>query len=315
MITRRYGGPQKRFSLLATPVDPTNMRQRTKISTVIGLIATALLFYGCSYNRPMPQGLVNEGILPLSARNPYVGANYFISREMDRSKFLRNFIQSNGAPSAIELTGDGIDPTKLYMFYPRTEELYIATSDDTAPSYQWVIRGPYRIERHSYRRVRQIQSELYGEPVLLSYGREKRFNAYIPKPPDKTSFTPEIPPTPVPTPKPKRKPVKKKAEPKDEFNIMKLPDTFKPLNTDQQALRIAQGYAERSSNGDLIHTVKFDGETIQKIAKWYTQSVDKSGQIAKLNGIPAEGPLDKGLRVTIPLAMLKQLKAMPSSAN
>ncbi|MCB0340291.1 MAG: hypothetical protein KDD53_11835, partial [Bdellovibrionales bacterium] len=85
-----------------------------------------------------------------------------------------------------------------------------------------------------------------------------------------------------------------------------------PLNTDQQAILMSLGYAERAQNGDIIHTVDFDDQNLAAIAKWYTGDSANASKIALANKIADDKPLTKGQRITVPLAIATNIQAMSS---
>jgi len=257
--------------------------------------------------------LANTGVLPMSTNNPYVGANLYIADEMVKSAYLLNFIKGRGAPTAIEVIQDSFHPTRVLMFYPGDREVYAADVVENDKSHQWIIKGPYGIERQDYRSLAALENSMQGDPVLLYNGRPVRFR----RPGGKVEPTPILKPrvpTPTPTPTPTKKPVKRPVVNTPAKNAPVLPDpkAFKPLNSDQQAIAMSQGFAERAENGDIIHTVGGDNETISAIAAWYTGSTANAKVVADLNGSNLTDTLPRGKRIRVPIALLKNLKAMPA---
>jgi hypothetical protein len=271
-------------------------------------------FAACSSTENFP-GLSSRGILPLSDSDPLFGSNLFLSKEMEKSPYLFSFIKTHGAPTAIEIAHESIEATKLIMFYAREKQVYVAVPVDRQLSRQWIIRGPFPIEWRDNKRVQPVQTAWINEPPFRLWGRDYRFPILSAEHAPQKVLTPAIPAIPARTPAPaKKKPSKKIIVAKGESIEEKVdPATFHPLNTDQQALRMAQGYAERADNGDLIHTVKAGDDTPDKIARWYTGSSKYAAEIAKLNNVPQNQPCTAGARIRIPLSMLKQLKVLPEN--
>lgn len=117
--------------------------------------------------------LLNQGALALSTTNPYLGANLFISRELERSRYLFNF-KSRGAPVAVEIIQPSIGATRLLMYYPNQREVYSA--DFIEPTKrEWIVRGPFEIERQDYRTLLRLDASMAGEPVFEIYGKPFRF--------------------------------------------------------------------------------------------------------------------------------------------
>lgn len=258
--------------------------------------------------------MVNQGLLPLSTSNAYLGSNLFIAEEAQRSRQLFNFLTGRGAPTAMELTEGEGRPPHLLMFYPRDKEVYAAELADLQTENgnrfrEWVIRGPYSIERKDYKELARLEAAFNGEPLFMIAGREHRFR-FQPKETEAEVRTVLVPvlPTPAPTPlvkKSKGKTTVAKVEEKPKI------EELRGLNSDQQAIRMAQGFVERTENGDLVHTVTSADETLVRIAKWYTGSEALSLAIANANGLQPGAALTAGMRLQIPLKSVVTDKIMP----
>jgi len=298
---------------------------RTTIALGISLLVFLLTACSSEFEAHNP-GLANRGMLPVSTTDAFLGANLFLSKQMERSTYLYNFLKSRGGPAAIELNIDSGEAPRLVLYYPKSKEVYAAerhfrpVAGQKQPSADWVVRGPYAIERKDFKELERMEATLAGEPVFFVWGKPVRFTktgdsptylAGIPRISDR-AVTPVLPPTPPPTPKPTPKSVKKAAPPLKEDPDTALIRDFKPLNSDQQALQIAKGYAERAENGDVIHTVKVENETLATIADWYTGAAKNGDEITILNGLASKDvPLVQGARIRIPLILLKKIKSMP----
>lgn len=279
-----------------------------------------LLLSGCFSGRTSPKynSLSNQGILALSTSNPYLGTNLFLAHELERSSYLYRFFEGRGAPTAIEVLEKGFSTPRLLLFYPKDREAYAGDLYHTETQHQWIIRGPFQIEREDYRKLARLETAMVGEPVFAIWGKPHRFRF-------QSSSHPVIamkPSVPAParirkTPKVKKGSGKTeaKANPeekkkKDDELPFDLKDFYR-LNTDQKALLLSQGYAPRAENGDLLHTVRTEDEDLKMIAKWYTGSPGNAGKIAKANELDDSAPLTVGLQIRVPDSMVKQSKAMP----
>jgi hypothetical protein len=280
-----------------------------KVITVSFLIIT-----GCSSTNDSFSSLKNQGVLPISSDNPYLGSNLFLSNEFSKSNNLYNFFKGRGGPNAIEVKesqfGSG---TEMKLYYPAEKEYFIASLYSTEDSYQWITRGPYRIERHIYRDIAGLFEQGVSEPQFAYDGKPFKFKytqaeilAANPTP------VPTIKPMPrvIHKPKIKDSSVKSKLAQDNQNTVAATPTPFKPLTYDQQALAMSQGFAERASNGDLVHTVKVNTETAEQIAQWYTGNASNAAEILKSNGIASGTALNVGTRIQIPLSLVKQFKRM-----
>jgi hypothetical protein len=262
-------------------------------------------------------GYSNQGILPLSIDDAYNGANLFISREMENSPYLYRFIESHGAPDAIEVVDRKFEDSKVHLFYLQERAVYSMVASDTEKVRQWVVRGPFQMNWKDIRELSRLNRNKYTRPNLVVWGREMRFKE-APQQPVAQVITPVIPPPPPPKPKVIKRPVIKEVKEtpkptisKEEEMLTLDPTKFKPLNTDQQAILMSQGYAGRADNGDAMHLVKSETETISKVAKWYTQSESNADTISAVNHLNKEDKLAVGTIVRIPISILKQIKTMP----
>lgn len=283
-------------------------------AAVLGAVLTALFtFSSCVKGRVDEYpSLANQGILPLSTTNAYVGSNLFIANEAQRSPYLYNFLKGKGGPAAIEIIEPQFGSARVLMFYPRDREVYAADIQEGEFTRQWIIRGPYGIERKDYRKLASLEGSLNGEPLFFIRGKLERFR-FQAQPEAPHEILQPIIPTPAPKATPKKKVVKKS---KDAVVITKKadqPTEFHPLNSDQQAIQMSLGFAERASNGDVIHTVKSDTETLQSIAQWYTGSAEHADALAKANALGAKDPLALGTRVSVPSALVRNFKIMGTS--
>lgn len=294
------------------------MRVFSYIFASIVLLTGLVAISGCSSNLETARTLSNQGVLGLSDQNAYLGSNLFLAREAEKSQFLFNFLKARGGPTAIKVVEDNFQAPQIYMYYLREKELYIAELDDqrggSSIGYrQWIVRGPFGLPRKDYREVSQLQ--LSGEPVFMIFGKPYRFGKQ-PERAEQFDLQVVVPPPPPPTPKPK--PAKKQTtEVSNKVPATPTPPAiFTPLNFDQQALMMSQGFAERSRNGDVIHTVRSSSESIADIARWYTGDALKSSAILQANPtITTPESMSVGTRVTIPAPLVKQFKQMPPSPN
>ena len=286
-----------------------------KITVLIGAAFAVAFISACATRIKSYPSLVDQGILALSTTNPYLGANLFLASELESSSFLRSFVKSKGAPTAIEVLERDLKTPRLLLYYPREREVFAGDLRETDVSRQWIIRGPFAIQRQDFRSLMGLEASTVGEPVFVVGGQTVRF----PAPHEVQSArvlrpeVVEIPPTPTPRPAVKKRPkviVLKKEERKEE--PPPPISTIGPLSSDQKALLIAKGFAERADNGDLIHKVNSASETLEGIAKWYTGSAANKQALAQASGISPDEKLSPGAKIRIPAPLASEKRAMPA---
>ncbi|MBX7136683.1 MAG: hypothetical protein K1X83_01780 [Oligoflexia bacterium] len=286
------------------------------VGLVLSSLLSAGLFLASGCSAPQVNtfpSLANQGQLALSTTNPYLGSNLFLSQEMERSTYLYNFMKGRGAPTAMELLEKGDSPSRILLYYPKDKEVYAADLmivGKDINSRQWVTRGPYQIDRKDFKNLLRMENSMVGEPVFVLRGKEHRFRFQHDEPSDRVIAA--LPP-PIPTPKPAPKPKKKVIyQSNGEGGVSEInPRDFRPLNSDQQAIQMAKGFAERTSNGDVVHTVRSSDETLELISRWYSGGPNNAASLAQANAIPVGTALNPGARITIPLRMIKEFKQMP----
>ena len=275
---------------------------------VLSAITLSFLTVGsCTPAADQFGSLSNNGILALSNSNPYLGSNLFIGQEASKSEYLYNFLEGRGSPSAIEVMNAKRGEARIIMYYPREKEVYISDLAQDETSREWVTRGPFPVQRKDYRALMNMDTSMNGEPVYVIRGQEHRFRFQRPIQQENV-LQPSITILPRPTPAP----IIKKKKPTAPIIVAKGPEPtptpFAPMNSDQQAIAMNKGLAERTSSGDVIHSVGKDGETLASIAKWYTGNESNEAQIATASGVDKATPLKAGTRITIPMSLVKEFK-------
>ena len=275
-------------------------RLAPRITLCIKLVALTiplLTVIACANRNPNFETLTNQGLLPVSRENPYVGSNLYLAREMEGSTYLYNFMGKRGIPQAIEIVGTSESSAEMRMFYSDRSEVYHANpiKDNQFNTSEWLIRGPYQLDRTYYKQVSELSSppgaqfeiwgrrETIGGPQIVATERV---------------IIPVFVPTPTPIPTPKRR-ARKPATPGSGPAIggVIVAGQKGALNFDQLALLESKEFVERSPNGDAIHLVKSTSETITSISNWYTGSSDNTKKIADKNNLPVDAKLNPGTKI------------------
>lgn len=284
------------------------MASRLKATVIAILFLFALLLSACSGSIESFPSVVNQGILALSTDNPYSGANLFLAKESEFSSYLFNFLEQRGAPTALEVLDERFESPRVLLFYPKDKEVWVCYRHSGSKT-EWVVNGPFAIQRHDYRELGRMATSMVGEPVFIVFGQNHRFKSRV-KGKRSPILRPTLPAVPLPSPTPlpakKRPVIKKPATPSPENTAA---PGFTPLNTDQMAILMAQGFAERNALGDAIHTVRSEKEDFDALVEWYTGSKENAKEIRGVNGLAESAHLSKGMRITIPLRLLKNTKA------
>jgi hypothetical protein len=265
------------------------------------------LLVACGSHSPHFTPLLNQGLIPISTDNPYVGSNLFLGKEMETSTYLYNFLRQRGAPQAVELRGSSESSAEARLYYSGRREYYIATPsvDKATKTREWIVRGPYAVERENFRQVSLLPAsdravfEIFGKREVIgqeALALERRYIA--------PAFVPTPTPHPTPRPRPKKQPAGESA------SAGATPTPSAPLNFDQRALLEAKEFAERAPNGDVIHTVKSPTETLASISNWYSGSGANAKKVSEKNNIPEDAKLTPGTKVFVPGEIVTNPKTM-----
>lgn len=290
------------------------MNRRVYIFAVVILAAVA----ACSHSGKF-SSLVGQGVLALSPENPYFGANLFLSKEMERSEYLYNFCKASGSPAAIELDNSSGE-IEIRMFYPQKNAVFVArlSAKEGREGQQWIIRGPYGVDREYARTLRSLSASSNREAIFDLWGKAQRCrNDYDEVEQKRELIVPVFVPTPTPRPTPR--PIIRRATPS---GPTATPEPTGPLNFDQQALLSrkdkdknkeateSKDTAEKNLLGDVVHTVTAGTQTLDSIAAWYTGSSDNGKVLAEKNGLASDAKLNLGQKIIIPGSMVKNTKTM-----
>lgn len=281
---------------MAFSTDFSSMRKALRgLAAICLVVGTAASLAACAHRNPQFATLHDQGLIPVSRENPYIGSNVYLAAEMEQSTYLYNFFKENGVPQAIEIVGDSEDSAELRMYYAGKNQVYHANpirkrEPDTT---EWVIRGPYNLDKNYYRQVSQLSTQPGAQFEI--WGRRETIGG--------TGAIAEqrvILPAFVPTPKPARR--RETSKPASTEGPA-ISGVYSPgqttLTLDQQALLESKENAERSPNGDLIHVVRSPTETLTVIANWYAGSQEHAKKIAEKNNLPVDAKLEPGTRVFI----------------
>ena len=292
-------------------------------------LALLVTLVACMHQVNTYPSLANQGILPLSTTNSFVGANLFLATEFQKSPLLYNFLKARGAPQAIEILEEGFSSTRILLFYPKEREVYKADLQvhESVKNREWIIRGPYSMQRRDFKSMAGSEAAMIGEPLFDISGKPFRFR--FQKEDNKVVV---VTPTPLPSRniQKKRAPIVRKAaaaptpvpaqatvEAKPETNPQTepaMPAGGMP-NFDQIAIQMARGTAPKAENGDVLHAVRGAGENLSDLSKWYAGSPDTQAEVAGYNKLSVDQALTPGQIIRIPAALVKQTRAMPAAGK
>jgi hypothetical protein len=273
------------------------------------LVCSVTTLLACATRSSKFSSLLNQGIVPVSEENAFMGSNLFLAREMEQSVYLYNFMKERGAPQGLELKGDSEEDLEAHFYYTAGPEEYLAKpaprprfnrTKDTPR--EWIIIGPFAVDKERYREIQQLQQT--NGAAFEIFGR-REFLGQQSSPGTQVALRPVFVPTPIP---PKKHVAKKK--PHVDTSATATTPSQEPMNFDQQALKEAKDLAPRDAQGDVVHTVTSKTETLQSISQWYTAKSTSAAEVAKRNGLPQDAKLAPGTKVIVPKSLITNPKRM-----
>ncbi len=286
----------------------TSHNARRRLATL--LLAAALGLAACASRNPEFDALHDQGIIPVSRTNPYVGSNLYLAKEMEGSSYLYNFLKERGVPQAIEISGSSEADAELRLYYSAKNQVFYATpvKGEGQDVREWSVRGPYNLEREAYRAVSQLPAgtsaefELWGRRETIGNTEAVASQRVI---------LPAFVPTPSPRPRPRPSAAKRPLGAGEGPAITGMTTANQGgMTLDQLAIIEAKENVERGPNGDAIHTVRTETETIASISNWYAGSGDQAKKIAEKNNLPLDAKLKPGTRIFIQSELVTNSRVM-----
>jgi hypothetical protein len=190
-----------------------------------------------------------------------------LNKEIEKSADLKGFIAHRGQPNALEVTRTTFGPLLLQFYYTKEKEKFVL---EELAEGTWMIKGPFPVGT--------------SEPVILTKSSQ------IPIPEIKK--TELISSTAAPAQAMASLKIEKlQNEPESQF-IERLTATHSPL-------------AEISPEGDIVHYVTSEDESLEMLARWYTFDKTNTARLARMNKLSQSQALTIGDSIIIPSYLVK----------
>jgi hypothetical protein len=281
--------------------------------SILLLVLTAALLQ-CTptvdFNRALIDRLKNRGPLALSTDNPYLAANLFLAKEIEKSSTVRGFIDHRGAPPVISVEKELFSPIILEFYYPKNLEYYVLESRGS----DWLIGGPYPLSGETMNEVGSLAQNLDGAPAL----KPERAGAWHKGPaPLSDEVRKNLEDSPREASLEERSPIigsvdegqlpfQSPAKGRADFAPHPESGSGSP-NNDLELIvkRYGKHPAELTPKGDLVHYVTYPGETLSMISRWYTLDETNTLRLARINSLPDPNTLSTGDTLIIPKYLVK----------
>jgi hypothetical protein len=252
---------------------------RALLVSLLSVFLAASTLCGCSLRiqQSVPQldRVAGKGPLLLIRSDDTNSANQFFMDTLGSSEALRLLVREHGAPDAISLEREFLQPTRLRLFYSSQSQVYVCVNQDG----RWFVVGvepPSDADTESLGKQRLKQSQTVAE-----------------------LNTPPQAPAPLVS-APVTAPVARVIEVSDFRGQLKPPALagVAPLS------RGSRGY---------IHQVSFAGETLYSLADWFTEDPRNAVALARSSQREITTPLHMGDRIVIPESLMRNPEPFPEA--
>ena len=254
---------------------------------------------------------VNRGPVMLSAKNPYAAANLYVTKEMTQSTVVQGFLDFRGMPDAIEATRKPFRPAKVSFFYLKEREVFTLVKKG-----DWLVEGPASLPQRALVLLAEhpalgdshgIDSAPENEKDWRQAARlsDETANQTFPLGEDITASGTAEPNLIEDQEMPEQKPRAAKRGLASTHSAL-------PENKARTSAKTPALSSLDENSGDMIHSVRYHGETLRMIANWYTGDTSNAERLVRINDIANPNVLHLHQTVRIPRYMLKHTDPMPA---
>lgn len=295
--------------------------------------------------------LRDQGVIQVSPNNPFVAANQFLAKEAAESSVVQGFLELRGAPDAIEVRRPFFKPYRFYFFYVDSTEGYLLEPLGDEWIIRGPEQIPNDIVEEKLSKIRSVggKAPLKLAPQRVQQ-RAPSEAVSAEKPPSVETPVQRVRDKPLAmeetAPPPQRKqstpwpgPGTKEATSDAGAIHQELPEEAAPkrpslgsknteLSTEiprsrdrrsTRAMDVAPTQTKQmetpassaARSEDVLHVVRFPGETLRMIANWYTGDSTNAERISRINGLENANQLTMGNSIRIPRYLLQTKDAMP----
>jgi hypothetical protein len=252
---------------------------RAPLVLLVSVFFSALTLSGCSLKiqQSVPQfdRVAGKGPLLLIRSDDTNSANQFFIDTLGSSEALRLLVREHGAPDAISVEREFLQPTRLKLFYSSQSQVYVCVNQDG----RWFVVG---VERPS-----DSDTESLGKQRVKQSQTVAELNV-----PSQAPATVVAAPAVVP--------LARSSEAPDFRGQLKPPALagLAPL---------------RRSSQSYIHHVSFAGETLYSLADWFTEDPTNAAELARASRRALSQPLRLGDRIVIPASLMRNPEPFPEA--
>lgn len=231
------------------------------------LLLTTLIAAGAcapSSNDALRNKIEGKGKLSIDLVNPYLAPNQFLSKEAENSETLKGFLQLKGNPQHIAFYDTIFSGPKLELYYDDKNEKYKLEHIKK----DWIINGPFSLVKKGDSKPEDESNSSNNSTGLFG-----------------TSTPPVIP-------------TDKDTAASTTTAQEKVSPTSIPKNQNKKRPSVEVKF------DDIFHLVRFQGESLEFLAQWYTNDLSNKDRIQSINSL-TPGILKEGTTVRIPSYLIK----------
>jgi hypothetical protein len=255
----------------------------------VRILGLAILFFavGCSIRKQecgvLFDRLKGKGPVLLEPNNESVASTKFFHEMWRSSATVKHLVTQRGAPEAISIERDFLQPNRLKLFYPGQAQVYILDLHEG----EWLVSGSEPMVASEVEQLSRQRAKITSAAAERSLIDKTGQMSTNPEPALQTGPVDRIPVAHVaPT---------------------ELRGRLKPPTV----AAVAKLYKQDSRT--YLHTVTFPGETFSVLADWYTNSGENAGRLAAVNRRAVSDRLHVGEKIAIPGSLMLNPDPLPEA--
>jgi hypothetical protein len=207
----------------------------------------------------------------------------FFQETWRSSAAVKHLVTQRGAPEAISVEREFLQPNRLKLFYPVQGQVYILDLHEG----EWFVSGSEPIVVTDFENLKRQQA---ASTSTLAHRTAIDQHLPVQVEPVSASHGSQVSKAPV---------------------GYVAPSEFRGRLKAPSAAAVAS--LTMVDSHTYVHTVTFQGENLSVLADWYTESEANASRLAAINRRPTASPLPVGDKIAIPRSLMRNAEPLPEA--
>jgi hypothetical protein len=227
--------------------------------------------------------LKGKGPVLIEPNNDSVASTKFFHETWRSSASIKHLVTQRGAPEAISVEREFLQPNRMRLFYPGQGQVYILDLHED----EWLVSGSEPIVQSDFEKLSRQRAALASGAVHSTVADQRLPMLVKPAPALQAGSLMHAPVSHL--------------APGEFRGRLKPPGVAAVATLSKQDSR------------SFVHTVTFTGESLALLADWYTDSEANASRLAAANKRSVLQPLRKGERIQIPSSLMLNPEPLPEA--